>query len=137
MKGKDSVLWRTKQRNEITSCKFQNRTGQTQVGSFESKQTTQPKHSSKLAYSTTLTSSHHTLSIVPMLLVLFFLVSFLSSPTLSHPIGPHSGHTFPANQTLRPGQELHKLKRVNAYLKKVNKPAVKTIQAFSFSLYMK
>ncbi|PON72234.1 hypothetical protein PanWU01x14_066250 [Parasponia andersonii] len=64
-----------------------------------------------------------------MLLVLFLLVSFLSLPTFSLPLEPDSGHPFPANQTFRPGQELHNLKRVKAYLKKVNKPAVKTIQS--------
>ncbi|PON96688.1 hypothetical protein TorRG33x02_073920 [Trema orientale] len=64
-----------------------------------------------------------------MLLVLFLLVSFLSPPTFSLPLEPDSGHPFPANQTFRPGQELHNLKRVKAYLEKVNKPAVKTIQS--------
>ncbi|XP_060967961.1 protein neprosin-like [Cannabis sativa] len=115
-------------------CEIQSRTRQTQVVvSSEPKQTIKPKHySSKLAYSTitkittTTTNSYYyqPFSLVPMLLVLFLFVSFLSFPAFSH---PHNH--FPANQTLRPDQELHKLKRVNAYLKKLNKPAVKTIQS--------
>lgn len=38
-----------------------------------------------------------------------------------------------ANQTFRPGEELQKLRRIKARLRKINRPSVKTIQAFSFS----
>ncbi|BFG32518.1 hypothetical protein CerSpe_187910 [Prunus speciosa] len=66
-----------------------------------------------------------------MLLVLLFLVaSSLFTPALSHPIVSDSGRRLsPANQTFRPGSELNKLRVVQSYLKKINKPAVKTIQS--------
>ncbi|KAL3512791.1 hypothetical protein ACH5RR_025508 [Cinchona calisaya] len=34
-----------------------------------------------------------------------------------------------SNQTFRPAQELYRLKRIRSYLKKINKPAVKTVQS--------
>ncbi|EXB93580.1 hypothetical protein L484_014572 [Morus notabilis] len=70
-----------------------------------------------------------------MLLVAFLLVSFQLSPTpaFSLPIRPDSDRHSPANQTLKPPQELHKLTSARAYLRKINKPSIKTIQAFSFS----
>lgn len=60
--------------------------------------------------------------------LLFFLLVVSS-------IGPvHSSQVVdqklsPANQTLRPEQELHKMKLIRARLKKINKPPVKTIQS--------
>ncbi|RVX18449.1 hypothetical protein CK203_006449 [Vitis vinifera] len=69
--------------------------------------------------------------------IMFIFVAFLFaasslSPVLSHPIPSDSGHHRPtANQTFHPGLQLQKLKRVRAYLRKINKPAVKTIQAIS------
>lgn len=38
-------------------------------------------------------------------------------------------HSIPSNQTFRPQKELQKLRRVRAYLKKINKSSVKTIQS--------
>jgi hypothetical protein len=73
----------------------------------------------------------HTASI-PMLLVAFLLVASLLSPVLPTPIVSDSGHSPPANQSFHPGSELHKLRRVKAYLRKINKPAVKTIQACTY-----
>ncbi|KAI5665175.1 hypothetical protein M9H77_24498 [Catharanthus roseus] len=54
--------------------------------------------------------------------VVFLLVSILvlSKSILSDSIN---------NQTFHPRQESHKLKRIRTYLKKINKPAVKTIQS--------
>lgn len=43
---------------------------------------------------------------------------------------------LPVNQTFQPAQQLRRLKRVNAYLKKINKPAVKTIQAIILSCFI-
>ncbi|XP_050224702.1 uncharacterized protein LOC126674311 [Mercurialis annua] len=67
-------------------------------------------------------------SMIPFFVV--FLLVF-ASPVLTHDqlINSDSGHRFPANQTFRPDKEILKLKRINAYLKKINKPAVKTIQS--------
>ncbi|CAN1774598.1 hypothetical protein LINPERHAP1_LOCUS13023 [Linum perenne] len=82
-------------------------------------------YSSEMAASAT-TTTHLPLSIshifVPFLFV--FLCSF-PIPVLSD-----SSHQLPAsNQTFNPSKELLKLKRVNAYLKKINKPPLKTIQS--------
>lgn len=115
---RDSVPW-SKQRNEPHT------TGQAQIVS--PKKTKTPEHSSKLAsYSTPS-------SIIPMLLVAFLLVASLLSPVLSTPIVSDSGHSPPANQTFHPGSELHKLRRVRDYLRKIIKPAVKTIQAYIYT----
>lgn len=54
----------------------------------------------------------------------------LLSPVLSLPAtAAESINKPPVNQTFHPYNELHKLKKVQAYLKKINKPAVKTIQS--------
>ncbi|CAI9787323.1 unnamed protein product [Fraxinus pennsylvanica] len=58
--------------------------------------------------------------------ILFIFVTFLSTPVLSNPLLSDSSSR---NQTLRPRHELQKLKRIRTYLKKINKPAVKTIQS--------
>jgi len=119
----DSVLW-TKQRNE-PYCEIHHTTGQPQCKQAQivaPKKTKTQEHSSKLA-------SHNTPSIIPMLLVAFLLVASLLSPVLPTPIVSDSGHSPPANQSFHPGSELHKLRRVKAYLRKINKPAVKTIQS--------
>ncbi|CAN6713832.1 unnamed protein product [Malus baccata var. baccata] len=93
-----------------------------------------PKHSSKLApptYSHTSTS----FSFVSMLLVLLLLVasSSLFTPALSHPVVSDSGlrRPSPANRTFRTSSEINKLRgvQVQSYLRKINKPAVKTIQS--------
>ncbi|KAI3439537.1 uncharacterized protein J3R85_004639, partial [Psidium guajava] len=81
----------------------------------------QPKHSSKLALSPP--------RIMPML-VSSFLALCLLSPVLSLPTtAPESINNPPVNQTFHPHNEPHKLKKAHAYLKKINKPAVKTIQS--------
>ncbi|CAL0306803.1 unnamed protein product [Lupinus luteus] len=73
-------------------------------------------HSPKL----TVFTSKNTL--LPILHVFVILLLFVTSVTsvLSQPI---------ANQTFRQGVELHKLRRIRAHLKKINKPAVKTIKS--------
>lgn len=64
--------------------------------------------------------------------IIFTLVAFLlilsssAAPVSSQSLmPPNSGRR---NQTFRPQQELKKLKRIRSYLRKINKPAVKTIQ---------
>ncbi|GFZ17441.1 carboxyl-terminal peptidase, putative [Actinidia rufa] len=72
--------------------------------------------------------SHKTFPIISTFVAFLFLVTSLV------PVVADSAHRrLPANQTFRPQEELHKLKRVRAYLRKINKPAIKTIQAFSLS----
>ena len=127
---RDSVPW-TKQRNE-PSCEIHHTTGQPQCIQAQiaaPKKTTTQEHSSKLASP----ASHNTPSIIPMLLVAFLLVASLLSPVLPTPIVSDSGHSPPANQSFHPGSELHKLRRVKSYLRKINKPAVKTIQAYIYT----
>jgi hypothetical protein len=135
---RDSVPW-TKQRNE-PSRPIHHTTGQPQCiqAQIVTRKKTTQEHSSKLASP----ASHNTPSITPMLLVAFLLVASLLSPVLSTATVSDSGHSLPANQTFHPGSELHKLRRVRAYLRKINKPAVKTIQAYIplcfmvFSMYI-
>ncbi|CAI0398506.1 unnamed protein product [Linum tenue] len=78
-------------------------------------------YSSKMAVS----PPNLTLSVsLPHIFVAFLLVSlcFSISPVLSD-------SSANSSQTFMPRKELLKLKRVNDYLKKINKPAVKTIQS--------
>ncbi|KAH7550495.1 hypothetical protein JRO89_XS13G0202600 [Xanthoceras sorbifolium] len=77
------------------------------------------------------TSHNDRLSTIPFFVVFLFVATLLS-PVLSLPTVSDSGHPKPENQTFRPRKEILKLKRISAYLRKINKPAVKTIQAFSF-----
>ncbi|XP_057419937.1 uncharacterized protein LOC130714086 [Lotus japonicus] len=92
-------------------------------------QTTSQNHSLKLDSST----SQNTLLLLPMIpsaFVVFFLLVTSISPVLSHPIASDSvlSHSN-ATQTFRPGVELHKLRRIRALLRKINKPAIKTIKS--------
>ncbi|KAJ6888767.1 hypothetical protein NC652_029764 [Populus alba x Populus x berolinensis] len=75
-------------------------------------------------------TSVDTHSMIPIFVA--FLLVFASSlyPVLSVPAAESdSGNRLLANQTFRPGKEILRLKRVNAFLNKINKPAVKTIQS--------
>ncbi|KAL1568241.1 hypothetical protein AAHA92_03634 [Salvia divinorum] len=60
--------------------------------------------------------------------IIFTLVSFLL--ILSASSSPLSAAPGSRNQTLRPQEELNKLRRIRSYLRKINKPAVKTIESF-------
>ncbi|GLU03119.1 hypothetical protein SLE2022_203360 [Rubroshorea leprosula] len=62
--------------------------------------------------------------IIPIF-VSFLLVSSSICPVLSS----ESGNPHATNQTFRPEQELQKLRIIRQRLKKINKPAVKTIQS--------
>lgn len=94
---------------------------------------------SSLSKQTTAQTQKHSSNMVPSIFVLFLLFLSFISPVFSlQHLSETSGHRFPANQTFRPAKELLKLKRVNAFLRKINKPAVKTIQAsflFFFLFY--
>ncbi|KAI5569316.1 hypothetical protein POPTR_012G088300v4 [Populus trichocarpa] len=75
-------------------------------------------------------TSVDTHSMIPIFVA--FLLVFASSiyPVLSVPAAESdSGNRLLANQTFRPGKEILRLKRVNAFLNKINKSAVKTIQS--------
>jgi hypothetical protein len=84
-------------------------------------------------------TSVDTHSMIPIFVA--FLLVFASSlyPVLSVPAAESdSGNRQLANQTFRPGKEILRLKRVNAFLNKINKSAVKTIQVllcFDFSFF--
>ncbi|KAF5730870.1 hypothetical protein HS088_TW19G00472 [Tripterygium wilfordii] len=87
----------------------------------------QQQHSSKMAAST----DHYTSPMMPVFVAFLFVVasSSISPVVLSLPTSSDSGDRVPVNQTFRPGKELQRIKRVHALLKKINKPAVKTIQS--------
>ncbi|GMQ10029.1 hypothetical protein CsSME_00053192 [Camellia sinensis var. sinensis] len=77
-------------------------------------------------------TSHHQTHPILFTIIAFLLVFFSLSPvfSLSVSVMPDSGHhRTPANQTFWPHKELERLKRIRAYLRKINKPAVKTIQS--------
>lgn len=75
-------------------------------------------------------SSYCKISPVISFLVLFLCVSSSVPPVFSSkPENIQQG-----NQTLRTGKEVQRLKLIKAHLKKINKPSVKTIQAFFLSL---
>lgn len=62
--------------------------------------------------------------------IIFSFVSFLLLVFLLTPVvALESGDQNPANQTFRPRDETRKLERARAYLREINKPAVKTIQS--------
>ncbi|KAL1818484.1 hypothetical protein DCAR_0414655 [Daucus carota subsp. sativus] len=62
--------------------------------------------------------------------IIFPFVSFLLLVFLLSPVAAlESGHHNAANQTFRPREETRKLERARAYLRKINKPASKTIQS--------
>ncbi|KAJ7953576.1 Protein of Unknown Function (DUF239) [Quillaja saponaria] len=70
------------------------------------------------------TTWFNSFSIIPIL-VYFLLVSSLVCPVHSS----ETGNNLVANQTLRPEEELKKLKIITARLKQINKPSLKTIQS--------
>lgn len=79
-------------------------------------------------YSSYMVSSSNYCKISPIIsfLVFFLFISSSVPPVFSSK--PHNIHQ--ANQTFRPGKEVHKLKLIKAHLNKINKPSVKTIQAY-------
>ncbi|KAF8399741.1 hypothetical protein HHK36_015612 [Tetracentron sinense] len=70
--------------------------------------------------------------IIPIFVGLLLVASSVS-PVFSISNSPESNDRLPTNQTFRPGEELQKLKRIRAHLRKINKPAFKSIQAFPLS----
>ena len=104
-----------------------------QTRSFLSKQTTTTaqKHSTNMAASV----SHNTFLMIPIFVAFLVVASSLGS-VLSLPLLSDSGHQKMANHTFKPAKEIQKLRRINAYLKKINKPAVTTIQASSFLSFL-
>ncbi|XP_022735647.1 uncharacterized protein LOC111289034 [Durio zibethinus] len=92
--------------------------------------TTAQKHSTNMASSV----SHNTFSMIPFFVAFLVFASSLG-PVLSLPLLSDSDHRQMANHTFKPAKGIQKLRRINAYLKRINKPAVKTIQASSFSIF--
>ncbi|XP_031106876.1 uncharacterized protein LOC116011451 [Ipomoea triloba] len=66
-------------------------------------------------------------SVISTFVVFSILTASLLSPTASGDAG--AGDYLLSNRTFRPRQEILKLRRIRAYLKTINKPAVKTIQS--------
>ncbi|GMJ06670.1 LORD OF THE RINGS 1 [Hibiscus trionum] len=68
-------------------------------------------------------------SMIPIFVAFFVVVSSSLGPVLSSPLLPDSGHRKLLNHTFKPEEDVLKQRRVDSYLKKMNKPAVKTIQS--------
>lgn len=109
------------------------------------KQTIQ-KHSSKMASSTCYYNNRVVVSMIPFFVVFLFVASSSLTSVLSLPTSTStttatnlsdSGYRKPTNQTFKPRREVVKLRRINAYLNKINKPAVKTIQAIFLFINIK
>lgn len=140
---RNSGVWKrrkTKQRNneayyEIQHTIRQFQTFQTQ--NSNSKKTTTTSSQYKLASLIPTIATHFTFSFVPMLvLFLFLFLASFSAPVFSSPTVLDPGNHSPANQTFNPGKEFNRLRRTKAYLRKINKPGIKTIQAFFFSFFL-
>ncbi|KAF5732170.1 hypothetical protein HS088_TW18G00860 [Tripterygium wilfordii] len=107
-------------------CTTHHRTRQelcTQTSLVAAKQTiiqTQ-QHSSKMTAST----NHFTSPMMPVFVAfLFVFASFSICPVVLSLSSPSdSGDRVLVNQTFRPGKELQRIKRAQAFLKKINKPA--------------
>ncbi|KAH1075558.1 hypothetical protein J1N35_027886 [Gossypium stocksii] len=80
------------------------------------------EHNKTLFYTKTFHNMIH-------IFVAFLVVSTSLGPVLSLQSVPDSGHRQLQNCTLNPHKDIQKLRRVQTYLKKINKPAVKTIQS--------
>lgn len=75
-------------------------------------------------------TSVDTHSMIPIFVAFLLVLASSLYPVLSVPAAQSdSGNRLLANQTFRPGKEILRLKRVNAFLNKINKSAVKTIQS--------
>ncbi|KAI5417052.1 uncharacterized protein LOC127073953 [Lathyrus oleraceus] len=134
MKGYYSVsLTKKHTKHSFFSPQFTTRQHQCkQENHLVSEQTSLLNHSLKLSSSTSQNNLPPILHVFVTLLLFFTSIS----PILSHPILSNStssqqliSHNSNVNQTLRPDVALHKLKRIRAHLKKINKPAVKTIKS--------
>ncbi|TYJ07402.1 hypothetical protein E1A91_A11G000700v1 [Gossypium mustelinum] len=66
--------------------------------------------------------SHNSFSTIP-LFVGFLVVSSSLAHFLSSPLMSESGNRQMKNHTFKPAEDIQKLRRINAYLKKINKPA--------------
>lgn len=77
----------------------------------------------------TNSKSHSTRTTFGPALTPIFAALFLISSVIVPAAVAVSDSRLPVNQTFRAAEQLRRLKRVNAHLKKINKPAVKTIQA--------
>ena len=67
-------------------------------------------------------------SVISVFVCFLLVVSSKICPVSSS----ETGSRHATNQTFRPQEELQKLKYIRKHLEKINKPAVKTIQAFFF-----
>lgn len=109
---------------------YQITTGQPQCIQTQGNPTQQTKsrrkHSSHMASSSSCPSSSAAVSTF----VVFLTLASVLRPSFSAHAPTGSAHDLPVNQTFQPGRHSQGLKgRINAYLRKINKPAVKTIQS--------
>lgn len=102
-------------------CDFNHRRRQHQCTQAQTEETRQGSFS-------IMSCSWCNISLVIPIFVLYILASSSVFPAYSLAAGGQQ-HETSTNQTLRPQEELHKLKMIRAHLNKLNKPAIKTIQA--------
>lgn len=116
----DHRLWRGQHKCIQTQAKLTEET------------TTQGHSTRSCSMASSTTTSYRKLPAIFTFVVFLVLVSFNTTPVLSKPTihASDSGHNLLlSNQTFRPRSELHRLRRIRSYLKKINKPAVKTIES--------
>jgi hypothetical protein len=89
------------------------------------------KQACKQNQSLILSTSQNIPPILPVFVSLLLLLTSTTSVLSHHTIVSDSSHPIKTNQTFKAGSELLKLRRIRTHLKKINKPAVKTIQACS------
>jgi hypothetical protein len=82
-------------------------------------------------HSLILSTSQNIPPILHVFVSLLLLLTSTTSVLSHHTIVSDSSHPLKTNQTFKAGSELLKLRRIRTHLKKINKPAVKTIQACS------
>lgn len=76
-------------------------------------------------------------TIIYLFVIFLFLSSSLISPVHSASESDIANKSSNQTQSFRPGEEIHKLKKIREHLQKINKTPLKTIQVctFPFSLF--
>ncbi|KAJ9176352.1 hypothetical protein P3X46_011672 [Hevea brasiliensis] len=114
----------TKPRNKWCYC-FDHRRRQRQCRQQRQTYADLAKEKKRRSFSNMASSWCSEISPIISIFVSFLLVFSLICPVYSS----ETGNSHATNQTLRPEEELQKLKMIREHLKKINKPAVKTIQS--------
>ncbi|KAG9138035.1 hypothetical protein Leryth_001293 [Lithospermum erythrorhizon] len=99
----------------------------------QTKTTTAKQHHSRIIMASSSSQIILVIYVVSLLLPLVILSSIIPSVSAADVVpnqqASRSSHFQATNQTFRPDQQLRRLKRARSYLKKINKPPVKTIKS--------